>query len=130
MNSHPPQVVGADGISSIPHRGTPGRPAGSPRFGQSSSRTTPHARLWPYHAADGRGPAEPTPGLAGGVLLADQTAFGPALGSQQLGHLRTRGRSGPVPVPDVRAVAAPLAGAQRVLLVAYPVGLATTTTCC
>ncbi|BCJ74655.1 putative histidine kinase response regulator [Catellatospora sp. IY07-71] len=66
--------------------------------------------------------AEPVPGLSGAELPAGQTGLRPVLDLHQVVALERLGKAAPwpVPVPDVRAVAAPLAGAQGVLLVGYP----------
>ncbi|GIF97599.1 sensor histidine kinase [Catellatospora citrea] len=65
--------------------------------------------------------ASPVPGLAGASLPVAETGFAPVLARQQVVALERLGKAAPwpVPVPDVRAIAAPFAAGQGVLLVAY-----------
>ncbi|WP_244871960.1 GAF domain-containing protein [Catellatospora sp. TT07R-123] len=65
--------------------------------------------------------AEAVPGLAGSVLPVAETGFAPVLAGQQVVSLDHVAKSAPWPagMPDLRAVAAPFAAGQGVLLVAY-----------
>ncbi|MDI1466041.1 GAF domain-containing protein [Catellatospora sp. KI3] len=65
--------------------------------------------------------AEPVPGLLGAVLPVAETGFAPVLASQEVVRLDQLAKAAPWPagLPDLRAVAAPFADGQGVLLVAH-----------